>query len=69
MRGGAPSDGTQVGLGVELRDNDLDGDLGSLILQRAVSHHDHRFAVGWYHTWEEENKRDGWTNTYLACLS
>lgn len=53
MRGGAPGDGAQVGLGVELRDDDLDGDLGSLILQRAVGNDDCCFTVGWYHAWEE----------------
>lgn len=64
MRGGAPRDGTQVGLGVELRDDDLDGDLGSLIPQRAVSHDDRCFTVGWYHTWGEmeRTKGKGWTD-------
>lgn len=68
MRGGAPSDGAQVGLGVELRDDDLEGDLGSLILQRGVGHDDHRFTVGWYHTWEETERTKGMVGSWNCDL-
>lgn len=52
MRGGAPSDGAEVGFGVELRDDHLNGDLGGLVLNRSERHSDLNFTTGWYHTWE-----------------
>lgn len=57
MRGGAPSDGTEVGFGVELRDYQLDGDLRSLILERTKGHNDLHFPIGWYHTWKSKGKK------------
>lgn len=57
MRGGAPGDGTEVRSGVELRDDQLDGDLRSLILERSKGHSDLHFTIGWYHTWKSEKEK------------
>lgn len=51
MRGRAPSDGAEVGFGVELRDNYLNGEMGGLILDRSECHSDLTFTTSWYHTW------------------
>lgn len=51
MRGGAPSDGAEVGFGVELQDDHLNGDLGGLVLNRSENHSDLSFTTDWYHTW------------------
>lgn len=59
MRGGAPSDGAQVGSAVELRDDQLDGDLTSLILERTKGHSDLLLTVGWYYTWRSKEKTIG----------
>lgn len=57
VRGRASGDGAQVGLGVELRDDQLDGDVWGLVLQRSEGDADDHFAVGWDHTWRRENGR------------
>ena len=71
MRGAAPSDGTKEGFSVELRDDQLDGDLRSLILERTIGHDDLSFTIGWYHTWKSREKHwgmDGGLCMPLACL-
>lgn len=50
MRGRAPSDGAEVGFGVELRDDYLNGELGGLILDRSECHSDLTSTTSWYHT-------------------
>lgn len=50
VRGRASGDGAQVGLGVELRDDQLDGDVCGLVLQRSEGDADVHFTVGWDHT-------------------
>lgn len=56
VRGGAPSDGAEVGFGVELRDDHLNGDLGGLVLNRSERHSDLNLTTGWYHTWENSGQ-------------
>lgn len=50
VRGRASSDGAQVGLGVELRDDQLEGDVCGLVLQWSEGDADAHFTVGWDHT-------------------
>lgn len=69
MRGGAPSDGAEIGFGVELGDDQLDGDLRRLILERTKSHSDLLLTIGWYHTWESNERTTGMNGcVHLACL-
>lgn len=64
MRGGAPGDGTEVRPGVKLRDDQLDGDLRSLILERSKGHGDLHFTIGWYNTWKSKKEK---TNRDVGC--
>ena len=65
MRGAAPTDGAEEGSAVELRDDQLEGDLTSLVLERTEGHHDILFTIGWYHTWRRKEKTIGMSE---GCL-
>lgn len=56
MRGGAPRDGAEVGFGVKLRDEHLNGGLGAFVLNRSEGNSDLSFTTGWYHTWENNGQ-------------
>lgn len=56
MRGGAPRDGAEVRFGVELRDDQLHGDLTGLILEGTEGHRELHLPVGRNHTCDMEQE-------------
>lgn len=59
MRGGAPRDGAEVRFGVELGDDQLNGDLASLVLGRSEGHRDLHLTVGRYNAWNGKDEKKG----------
>lgn len=59
MRGAAATDGAEEGSAVELRDDQLEGDLTGHVLERTEGHRDILFTIGRYHTWRAKKRQQG----------